>query len=71
MTPQMPGTIGRYEIQECLDQGSMGIVSLAKDPSALQRRVAIKVLKVDDEDMRLRFESVTCGRVSTEIKIRV
>jgi len=52
----MPDTIGRYEVQECLGQGSMGIVYLAKDTSALQRLVAIKVLKVDDEDMRLRFE---------------
>ena len=55
----LPDTIGRYEIQECLGQGSMGIVCLAKDPSALQRLVAIKVLKVDDEDIRLRFASIT------------
>jgi len=37
----------------------MAIVSLAKDPSALRRLVAIKVLTVDDEDIRLRFESIT------------
>ena len=55
----LPDTIGRYEVQECPGQGSMAIVSLAKDPSALRRLVAIEVLTVDDEDIRLRFESIT------------
>ena len=56
MTERIPESIGRYEIQECLGRGAMGIVYLAKDPSALKRLVAIKVLRVDDPDMRLRFE---------------
>ena len=56
MTPPLPDTIGRYEVQKCLGQGSMGIVYLAKDPSALKRLVAIKVLRVDDDEMRARFE---------------
>ena len=56
MAPPIPDSIGRYEVIERLGQGAMGVVYLAKDPSALKRLVAIKVLKVDDEDMRARFE---------------
>ena len=41
-------TLGRYEIQRELGRGAMGIVYLGKDPK-INRSVAIKTLKFDDE----------------------
>src|SRR5262245_38175606 len=53
MSP-LPLTIGRYEVERELGRGGMGAVYLARDP-AIGRRVAIKVLRTDDEDYRRRF----------------
>jgi predicted Ser/Thr protein kinase len=53
MTP-IPPRIGRYEIRERLAQGGMGMLYLGFDP-VTDRYVALKVLRVDSEDMRERF----------------
>ena len=52
----LPSRIGRYEIQELIGTGGMGVLYRAIDPKIANRPVAIKVLRVDDEEMRLRFE---------------
>lgn len=54
LPPPIPLRIGRYEIQGHLGSGGMGVVYLATDP-LLQRTVAIKVLPVNDDDLRARF----------------
>ena len=50
----LPSRIGRYEVVERLGAGGMGVLYLARDP-LLRRTLAIKVLAVDDEDLRERF----------------
>jgi serine/threonine-protein kinase len=55
----IPKTIGRYEIQQVLGHGAMGIVYLAKDP-ILQRPIAIKAMRElthgdDQQNTRERF----------------
>ncbi len=51
---ELPGHIGPYEVRDRLGQGGMGVVYLGFDPM-LDRPVAIKVLKVPDEETRRRF----------------
>ncbi len=50
----LPSHIGPFEVRERLGTGGMGVVYLAYDPP-LDRFVAVKVLNVDDEDVRQRF----------------
>lgn len=53
-----PKVIGRYEIEQELARGGMGVVYLARDP-LMKRQVAIKLLKgslTDDPDVRDRFK---------------
>ena len=50
-----PRTIGRYQVRDCIGQGGMGVLYLALDP-AIGRLVALKVLRVQGEEMRKRFE---------------
>ena len=50
-----PSTIGRYQVRDCIGQGGMGVLYLALDP-AIGRLVALKVLRVQGEEMRKRFE---------------
>jgi serine/threonine protein kinase len=57
MSSGLPARIGRYEVIDRLGAGGMGVVYLARDPQ-LERTVAIKVLRIDDDvpDLRARFE---------------
>ncbi|HSG00178.1 MAG TPA: serine/threonine-protein kinase, partial [Vicinamibacterales bacterium] len=49
-----PETIGRYQVRRMIGQGGMGMVLLAWDP-LLDREVAIKLLREDDDELRERF----------------
>src|SRR6185436_9591018 len=49
-----PAAIGRYQVLGRLGRGAMGTVYRATDP-VIGRTVAIKVLLVDDADLRARF----------------
>ncbi|BCS31104.1 hypothetical protein TBR22_A03040 [Luteitalea sp. TBR-22] len=51
---ELPGQIGPYHVRDRLGHGGMGVVYLGYDPM-LDRPVAIKVLKVPDEETRRRF----------------
>jgi serine/threonine protein kinase len=48
----IPEILGRYRIEKILGEGAMGTVYLARD-SQLERRVALKIPKVDDNDVEL------------------
>jgi serine/threonine-protein kinase len=50
----MATAFGKYTIEKKLGQGGMGAVYLAVDP-ALNRKVALKVITSDDEEMLERF----------------
>lgn len=48
-------SIGRYEVERQLGAGGMGAVYLARDPT-IGRKLAIKVLRTDDDEYRRRFK---------------
>jgi protein kinase-like protein len=52
--PELPDTIGRYEVLDRLGHGGMGVVVRGRDPR-IGRLVAIKLLTVGDDRMRERF----------------
>ena len=64
MPPPLPPAIGRYEVRERIGQGGMGALFLALDP-AIDRLVALKLLRVDSDEMRARFlrEARSAGRL--------
>jgi formylglycine-generating enzyme required for sulfatase activity/tetratricopeptide (TPR) repeat protein/predicted Ser/Thr protein kinase len=47
-------TIGRYQVVSRLGEGGMGTLYLVWDP-VLERQIAIKLLRGDDDDLRKRF----------------
>ena len=54
-----PDSIGPYRILQTLGEGGMGVVYLAEQRELIQRRVAIKVIKLgmDTREVIARFES--------------
>jgi len=58
--------IGNFVVEKMLGRGAMGVVLLAHDPE-LDRRVAIKLLRVDDQDegsrIRLLREAQSAGGI--------
>jgi len=57
LPPIGPSKIGKYDVEERVGEGAMGIVYRALDP-VLQRRVAIKVMSdafAQNDDLRERF----------------
>ena len=60
----VPTSIGRYEVERLLGEGGMGVLYLARDP-VLDRHVALKLLRVNGEDLRRRFmrEAQSAGRL--------
>ncbi len=50
-----PSSIGPYEVVSPIGQGGMGMLLLAWDPR-LERQVAIKLLRDDDDELRERFK---------------
>jgi len=71
--PDLKTTLGRYEVVKELGKGAMGTVFLGKDPK-INRQVAIKTLRFEDEDLepedrkalRERFfrEAESAGRLN-------
>ena len=71
--PDLKPTLGRYEVIKELGKGAMGTVFLGKDPK-INRMVAIKTLRFEDEDLepedkkalRERFfrEAESAGRLN-------
>ncbi|MGH7417036.1 MAG: protein kinase domain-containing protein, partial [Candidatus Rokuibacteriota bacterium] len=66
-----PASIGKYQVQDVLGQGGMGVVYRAFDP-AIQRTVAIKTITksaLDPADLqyvltRFRHEARAVGRLT-------
>jgi hypothetical protein len=73
--PELLGILGRYEVQEVIGQGGMGVVLKAFEP-ALHRLVAIKVLApalAGSPTARRRFtrEARACAAVSHDHVVKV
>ncbi len=61
---EIPAIIGRYDVERLLGEGGMGVLYLARDP-VIDRHVALKLLRVDGEDLRRRLmrEAQSAGRL--------
>ncbi len=61
---RIPAMIGRYHVERLLGEGGMGVLYLARDP-VIDRHVALKLLRVNGEDLRRRFmrEAQSAGRL--------
>ena len=61
---EVPAVIGRYEVERLLGEGGMGVLYLARDP-VIDRHVALKLLRVNGEDLRRRLmrEAQSAGRL--------
>nr|HEX4316482.1 protein kinase [Kofleriaceae bacterium] len=62
VVPRRP-TAGRYQLARILGAGGMGIVYAARDPE-LERTVAVKLLRADIDQDRLRREAQAMAMVS-------
>jgi serine/threonine-protein kinase len=62
---QPPAEIGRYKVLGVLGRGAMGIVYKAHDP-AIDRKVAIKVVRIDASDARERAEAIDRFRLEVQ-----
>lgn len=64
-SPEAPSSIGRYSVIGQIGRGGMGVLYLARDP-AIDRIVAIKVARVQKEELRERFrrEARATGRLN-------
>ena len=62
---ETPTSIGRYSVIGPIGRGGMGVLYLARDP-AIDRIVAIKVARVQNEELRERFrrEARATGRLN-------
>ena len=54
MSSNIPTIIGRYQVLGAIGRGGMGSLFLALDP-LLDRQIAIKLLRDDDDELRERF----------------
>ena len=64
-SPEAPSSIGRYSVIGQIGRGGMGVLYLARDP-AIDRIVAIKVARVQNDELRERFrrEARATGRLN-------
>jgi serine/threonine-protein kinase len=72
MEQPLPKSIGRYEVKGRLGRGGMAVVYRGQD-LRIGRPVAIKVLYVDDEDLRDRFlqEARAAGNLDHRSIVRI
>lgn len=70
--PRIPRRLGRYEVLSLLGAGGMGRVFKAYDPT-LRRHVALKIIREDDPELRMRFlqEASAQARVEHDHVCRV
>ena len=70
-SPELPTTIGRYEVVSRLGQGGMGSLYLAKDPK-IGRLMAIKLVRQEFEspEARQRFAREALLPVARRFRLR-
>ena len=71
MTEETPTKLGKYEVRDEIDRGSMGIVYLGHDPY-IDRSVAIKIAlseSLNDEEMGERYQKMFFNEAHTAGKL--